>query len=185
MHLLGGTKTLDALQYDYAGKIIDLKEILYRAHQPEMKIYQDFGQGFSESNSYVIEVKEDFYGRRRFTLQVPQGVTALRIDPCEEPCQVNVNRMLGECGGSYELMLSHNGKGYEKSILYTTTDPQILLAGIVPGTNQIHVDMTVEYLKEETSYVWMRLLEKAEKCDRIEASKPYRIMKRLKKIFIK
>ena len=185
LHLLGGTKTMDALQYDYAGKIIDLKEILYRAHQPEMKIYQDFGQGFSESNSYVIEVKEDFYGRRRFTLQVPQGVTALRIDPCEEPCQVNVNRMQGECGGSYELILSHNGKGYEKSILYTTTDPQILLAGIVPGTNQIHVDMTVEYLKEETSYVWMRLLEKAEKCDRIEASKPYRIMKRLKKIFIK
>lgn len=185
LHLLGDTKTMDALQYEYAGKIIDLKEILYRAHQPEMKIYQDFGQGFSESNSYVLEVKEDFYGRRRFTLQVPQGVTALRLDPCEEPCQVNVNRILGECNGSYELSIGHNGKAYEKSILYTTTDPQILISGIVPGTGQIHVDVTVEYLKEETSFVWMKLLEKAEKCDRIEASKPYRLMKKVKNLLKK
>ena len=182
MHLLGDTKTMDALQHEYAGKIIDMKELLYRAHQPEMKIYQDFGQGFSEENSYVMEVKDDFYGRRRFVLNIPQGVTALRLDPCEEACQVTVNRILGECGGSYELALGHNGKGYEKSILYTTTDPQILISGIVPGTSQIHVDITVEHLKEETSYVWMKLLERCEKLDRIEASKPYILLKKVKNL---
>ena len=107
-------------------------------------------------------------------------MTAIRLDPCEEPCQVIVNRILGECAGSYELTLGHNGKGYEKSILYTTTDPQIFISGIVPGTSQIHIDITVEYLKEETSYVWMRLLEKAAKLDRIEASKPYRLTKKIK-----
>lgn len=185
LHLLGDTKTMAGLQHEYAGKIIDMKELLYRAHQSEMKIYQDFGQGFSEENSYILEAEEDFYGRRRFTLQVPQGVTALRLDPCEEPCQVTINRLLGECGGSYELSLGHNGKAYEKSILYTTTDPQILISGIVPGTGQIHVDMTVEYLKEETSFVWMKLLEKAEKCDRIEDSKPYRLMKKIKNLLKK
>lgn len=185
LHLLGDTKTMAALQYEHAGKIIDIKELLHRAYQPEMKVYQDFGQGFSEENSYVLEAEEDFYGRRRFTLQVPQGVTALRLDPCEESCQVTVNRILGECGGSYELTLGHNGKAYEKSILYTTTDPQILISGIVPGTGQIHVDMTVEYLKEETSFVWMKLLEKAEKCDRIEASKPYRLLKKIKNLLKK
>ena len=185
LHLLGDTETMAALQHNYAGKIIDMKELLYRAHQPEMKVYQDFGQGFSESTSYVLEAKEDFYGRRRFTLQVPQGVSALRLDPCEEPCQVTVNRILGECGGSYELTLGHNGRKYDQSILYTTTDPQILISGIVPGTGQIHVDITVEYLKEETSFVWMKLLEKAEKCDRIEASKPYRLMKKMKNLLKK
>ena len=185
LHLLGDTKTMDALQQNYAGKIIDMKELLYRAHQPEMKVYQDFGQGFSEENSYVLEVKDDFYGRRRFVLNIPQGVTALRLDPCEEPCQVTVNRILGECGGSYELALGHNGRKYDQSILYTTTDPQILINGIVPGTSQIHVDVTVEYLKEETSYVWMKLLEKSEKLDRIEASKPYRMMKKIKNLLKK
>ena len=182
VYLLGGTKTMAALQQEYAGKVIDVEEILHRAHRPEMKIYQDFGQGFSEDNSYVLEAEEDFYGRRRFTLSIPQGVTALRLDPCEEPCMVTVNRMLGECGGSYELILEHNGKAYEKSILYTTTDPQILITGIVPGTGQIHVDLTVEYLKEETGFLWMKLLSKAEKLDRIESSKPYRMLKKVKKI---
>ena len=185
LHLLGDTKTMAALQHEYAGKVIDLKEILYRAHQPEMKIYQDFGQGFSEENSYVLEAPEDFYGRRRFTLNLPMGVASVRLDPCEEPCQVTLNRVLGECNGSYELIIGHNGKKYDQSILYTTTDPQVLISGIVPGTSQIHVDMTVEYIKEETSYVWMKMLEKAEKCDRIEASKPYKMMKKIKNIFKK
>lgn len=185
LHLLGDTKTMAALQHEYAGKVIDLKEILYRAHQPEMKIYQDFGQGFSEENSYVLEAPEDFYGRRRFTLNLPMGVTSVRLDPCEEPCQVTVNRVLGECNGSYEIIIGHNGKKYDQSILYTTTDPQVLISGIVPGTSQIHVDMTVEYIKEETSYVWMKLLEKSEKLDRIEASKPYRLMKKIKKLLKK
>lgn len=181
LYLLGGTRTMAALQQEYAGKIIDFKEILHRAHRPEMKIYQDFGQGFSEDDSYVLEAEEDFYGRRRFTLTIPQGVSTLRLDPCEEPCQVTVNRILGECGGSYELSLSHNGKAYENSILYTTNDPQIIIGGIVPGTGQIHVDITVEYIKEETGYVWMKMLEKAEKCDRIESSKPYRLLRKLRR----
>lgn len=185
VYLLGGTKTMAALWQEYAGKTIDLEEILRRAHQPEMKVYQDFGQGFSETNSYLLEAEEDFYGRRRFVLTLPQGVTGLRIDPCEEPCQVTVNRILGECGGSYELNISHNGKAYEKSILYTTTDPQIVLSGIVPGTGQIRVDITVEYLKEETSFMWMKMLERAEKCDRIEASKPYKLMKKIKNLLKK
>ncbi len=179
-YLLGDTKTLEALQLEYAGKCIDLKEILHRAHQPQMKVYPDFGQGFSEENAYLIEAEEDFYGRRRFTLSVPQNAVAIRLDPCEEPCQVTFNRILGECAGSYELMVSHNGKSYDKSVLYTTNDPQLIFSGIVPGTGQIHVDLTVEYLKEETGYLWMKLLEKAEKLDRIEQSKPYRIMKKIK-----
>ncbi len=181
-HLLGDTKTMDALQQEYAGKVMDLKELLSRAHTLEMKVYQDFGQGFSEENAYVVEEAEDFYGRRRVTLTVPSGVTALRLDPCEEPCMVTVNRILGECGGSYELTLGHNGKSYENSILYTTSDPQLLISGIVPGTGQIHADITVEKLKEETGYVWMKLLQKAEKCDRIESSKPYRLLKKIKDI---
>lgn len=182
LHLLGDTKTMEALQQEYAGKVMDLKELLSRAHALEMKVYRDFGQGFSEENAYVVEEAEDFYGRRRVTLTVPSGVTALRLDPCEEPCMVTVNRILGECGGSYELTLGHNGKSYENSILYTTSDPQLLISGIVPGTGQIHVDITVEKLKEETGYVWMKLLQKAEKCDRIESSKPYRLLKKIKDI---
>ncbi len=184
-YLLGSTKTMAALWQEYAGKTMDLREILKRAHRPEMKIYEDFGQGFSEENSCVLEAEEDFYGRRRLTISLPQGVTAVRLDPCEEPCMVTVNRILGECSGSYELKMTHNGKAYEKSILYTTTDPQLIITGIVPGTGQLHVDLTVEYLKEETGYAWMKLLERAEKCDRIEASGPYRLMKKIKNLIKK
>lgn len=181
LYLLGGTKTREALEKEYGGKSIDVKEILRRAHQPEMKVYEDRGQGFCEKDSYELEAEEDFYGRRRFTLHLSPEVVALRLDPCEQPCMVTVNRILGECSGSYELTLTHNGKAYEKAILYSTTDPQIILNNIVPGTGEIHLDLTVEYLKEETVYGWMKLLERAEKYDRIEKSKPYRWLKKIKK----
>lgn len=180
LYLLGGTRTMDALSYEYAGKVMELKELLHRGHALEMKVYLDLGEGFSEENSYVTEPEEDFYGRRRLTLSLPQGVCALRLDPCEEPCMVTVNRILGECGGSYEVSLSHNGMDYEKSILYTTTDPQLVITGIVPGTSQLHVDVTVDFIKEETGYVWMKLLKRAEKCDRIEGSRFYRLLKKIK-----
>lgn len=181
LYLLGGTKTRAALEQEYGGKSINVKEILRRAHQQDMKVYEDRGQGFCEKDSYQLEAEEDFYGRRRFTLHLSQEVRALRLDPCEQPCMVTVNRIMGECSGSYELELTHNGKAYEKAILYTTTDPQIILTKIVPGTGEIHLDITVEYLKEETVYGWMKLLEKAEKYDRIEKSKPYRWLKKIKK----
>ena len=184
-YLLGDTKTMAALQQEYAGKVIDFQQILQKAHEPMMKVYPDEGQGFSEATAYVMEAEEDFFGRRRFRLTVSPNQTAMRLDPCEESCMVTVNRIMGECGGSYELSISHNGKAYEKSILFTTTDPQLVITGFVPGTSEIHVDLTVEYLKEETSYLWMKLLSKAEKCDRIESSKPYRWMKKIKKLIKK
>lgn len=181
-YLLQDTKTMEALWIEHSGKTILVEKLLERAHQPEMKIYEDYGQGFSEERSYLLEAEEDFYGRRRITVPVPSGVQAVRLDPCEEPCMVTLNRALGECSGSYELEVTHNGKSYEKSILYTTTDPQLLITGIVPGTSQLHLDLTVEYLKEETAYGWSKLLERAQKCDRIEASFAYRLMKKIKNL---
>lgn len=181
-YLLQDTKTMEALWIEHSGKTIDVDELLKRAHQSEMKIYEDYGQGFSEEHSYLLEAEEDFYGRRRLTLSLPLGITAVRLDPCEESCMVTLNRVLGECAGSYELSVTHNGKSYEKSILYTTTDPQLLITGIVPGTSQLHLDLTVEFLKEETAYGWSKLLERAQKCDRIEAWAPYRLMKKIKNL---
>ena len=59
LYLLGDTKTMDALQLEYAGKIINLKQVLQKAHQPEMKVYQDFGHGFSEETADSL-LQQDF-----------------------------------------------------------------------------------------------------------------------------
>lgn len=185
LFLLGGTETIEAYHQQHEGKTIVLSEILHKAHQPEMKIYFDYGNGFSEEHSQLLEVQEDFYGRRRWNVLLPSGVTAVRLDPCEEMCQVMVNRMEGECGGSYPLAYTHNGRAFGNSVVYTTKDPQLLIENIVSGSSEIHFDLTVEYLKEETAYTLMKILQKAEKCVRLEASFPYRILKKIKEMIKK
>lgn len=186
LYILGGTQTYAEYYMEHAGKTIRLLELLKKAHEPEMKVYFDCGEGFSEENSTVLEVEEDFYGRRRFDIPLAGNVTvAVRLDPCEEPCQLVLNRITGECNGAYEPVISHNGKEYDKSVLYTTHDPQLVISGIVPGSSALHLDITVEHIKEETAYTLMKLFNKAEKCERIEASAPYRLLKKIKGIFKK
>lgn len=182
LFILGDTQTFAQYYGEQAGKTIYLRELLHKAHRPEMKIYFDLGAGFSEENCRIVEAAEDFYGRRRFDIPLCAGVTAVRIDPCEEMCQLAIHRIAGECGGAYEPEYTHNGRAFENYVLYTTDDPQLVIGGIVPGSSVLHIDLTVEYVKEETAYALMKLLEKAEKCARIESSAPYRLLKKIKEI---
>ena len=60
---------------------------------------------------------------------------------------MKVRRLLGELNGTYPLEYTHNGRELEKEgILYTTTDPQIHISGIVPGTGRLCAELTVEEL---------------------------------------
>ena len=78
-----------------------------------------------------METEADKEGNVRLELLLPADIRGLRLDPAETPCLVKIKRILGELGGSYDPGWSHNGRELEQQgILYTTTDPQIVISGL-------------------------------------------------------
>lgn len=182
--LLDGTVTIGARYLETAGRTIELKDMLKTAAGNRMQIYTDTGSGFSETESYHVETEPDKQGTFRLELLLPKGTRAVRIDPAETACLVKVKRLLGELGGSYPLTCLHNGRELEdQGILYTTTDPQLIVSELVPGTDRLYAELTVEALYPDTAYACMNLLNRVRAAERIYGSLPFRFLKKMKRLF--
>ena len=148
-----------------------------------IQIYPDCGSGFSEGTSYWVETEADKEGNIRLELLLPAGTKALRLDPAETPCLVKVKRVLGELGGAYGLNWNHNGRELEQQgILYTTTDPQIVISGLVEGTGRLYAELTIQELYPDTAYACMHLLNRVRAAERLTNSTPFKFLKKLKNI---
>lgn len=184
--LLGNTKTIGQYYMQTAGRTIYLEEMLTRAKQNRLQLYFDKGEGFSEAESIFVEIEPDKRGIAHAELLLPEGVKALRIDPAQDCCLVKVKRLLGELGGTYSLAYEHNGRELEKQgILYTTTDPQIVIPQLVEGTRRIYAEFSIELLHSDTAYACMNLLNRVRSAERIYNNKLFKSLKKLKNFFRK
>ena len=180
--LLDGTRTIGARYLATAGRTITLEEMLKNVKKNRIQVYMDTGSGFSEAESLWIRTEPDKHGVIHLELLLPSGTRGLRLDPAECTCLVKVKRLLGELGGTYTLEYTHNGRELEEEgILYTTTDPQICITNLVPGTGRIYAELTVEELHPDTAYACMNLLNRVRSAERLYGSAPFRFLKRLKK----
>lgn len=180
--LLDGTATIDAQYLATAGRTVSLEEMLREVKKNRIQVYTDTGSGFSETESFWIETGPDKQGVVRLEILLPPGTAALRLDPAEGACLVKIRRLLGELGGTYPLEYTHNGRELEeRGILYTTTDPQISVDGIVPGTGRVYAELTVEEICPDTAYACMNLLNRVRSAERLYASAPFRFLKKLKR----
>ena len=130
-----------------------------------------------------METEADKEGNVRLELLLPADIRGLRLDPAEMPCLVKIKRILGELGGSYDPGWSHNGRELEQQgILYTTTDPQIVISGLVEGTGRLYVELTIQELYPDTAYACMHLLNRVRAAERLTNSMPFKFLKKLKNI---
>ena len=183
MWLLDGTVTIGARYLATAGRTIGLPEMTGRAEKDQIQVYVDTGSGFRESESFRLRTEPDKQGIVHLELLLPEGVRALRLDPAETPCLLKVRRLLGELGGSYPLAWVHNGRELEEQgILYTTTDPQITVPEVVPGTGRVYADFTVQELYPDTAYACMNLLNRVRAAERLYDTGVFRLMKKVRRL---
>ena len=181
--LLDGTRTVGAQYLATAGPAIALSDMLKEVKKNRIQVYLNTGNGLSEAESFWIGTRPDKLGIVHLEILLPPGVQALRLDPAECTCLVKVRRLLGELNGTYPLEYTHNGRELEKEgILYTTTDPQIHISGIVPGTGRLCAELTVEELYPDTAYACMNLLNRVRSAERLYGSAPFRFLKKLRRI---
>ncbi len=182
--LLQGTVTIGAQYLATAGRTITLEQMLRDVKKHRVQVYLDKGEGFSEADSYWMDVEPDKRGMIHMELALPEGTKGLRIDPAENTCLIKVRRFLGELNGSYPLEYLHNGRELEEEgILYTTPDPNITVTNLVYGTARVYLEMTVQELCPDTAYACMNLLNRVRAAERLYQTGAFRVLKKVKKLF--
>lgn len=116
------------------------KEALLRALElstadNRMQVYLDSGSGFSEANSYFVEHALTNHSEATLTLKVSVGMKALRIDPCEEPCIVQIKKVWwNEKEVFIDNKITSNGakgksgKNSYAERIFATTDPNFTIS---------------------------------------------------------
>ncbi len=95
--ITGSQASLDSLCEEHGGDVYT-REALVRSLELSTKdhrvqIYQDSGNGFQEAQSYFVEHALTCHDEMELTLKISTGMKAVRIDPCEEPCLVQIKKL--------------------------------------------------------------------------------------------
>ncbi len=116
-----------------------------------VQIYEDFGEGFSEDNSYFV--KSAFQNEQDIEMEVlvNGNVKVLRIDPCMDSCVVTIEEMTfnGKAVPLADKKIFYaNGKLLKPGpgAVFPTTDPNLYIKVSdldMKGENILYVKMTV------------------------------------------
>lgn len=115
----------------------------------EPQIYLDFGKGFRRQNSYYASQTVEGCGSMEIRIGVTPNMRAVRVDPANVPCIVQIREAV--CGGKEEYIpfYSVNGRQLaEGIILYNTIDSQIIFSGLADGTTFIRLKLQISELGE-------------------------------------
>ncbi len=132
-----------------------MEKYLQKILDERIQIYLDYGQGFSEENSYYMP--DIYVDEHVIEAEIPfdGNVTALRIDPADKYCVVKVKELLlnGEVVPFTAKSIFTNGAALKKdTFVFATNDPNItVMVSQLPmqGENIISVKMELAPLSEE------------------------------------
>ncbi len=137
--ITGSGEALGTLCEKYGGDVYT-KDALLRALEisttdHRAQIYEDSGKGFREEQSYFVEHVLTHHDEMELTLKVAIGMKALRVDPCEEPCLVQIKRLWWNGEEQYlDKQIEANGikgKGGKNSYpeyIFATKDPNFTIS---------------------------------------------------------
>ncbi len=95
--ITGSQPSLDSLCAEHGGAVytgeVMLRALEISTEDHRVQIYEDSGKGFCEEQSYYVEHALTHHEEMLLTLDVATGMKALRIDPCEEPCLIQIKRL--------------------------------------------------------------------------------------------
>ncbi|MBQ8247878.1 MAG: class I SAM-dependent methyltransferase [Lachnospiraceae bacterium] len=128
-----------------------------------IQIYEDYGKGFSEAQSYRTHNIRRVGNIYEFDIKLNQDLTNIRIDPCDRPCIVTVESVLfGDenitgilAGRGRNGFRAHNGiRLSDISFFFPDCDPhfQWKVAEYAKKENAfLRVKLKMEYLSQETA----------------------------------
>ena len=152
-------------------------------------IYFDMGEGFSERNAMPL-LPVMCGDLCKVDIPIPKGCMQLRVDPLEGAlCVMQMLSLTDETGADLWSMATPNAPVLDRDVYFLDTkDPWWVIP--VQGKERMHALYTIrrlesdgiDYYRQEQEKKRM-LLEKAARCERIEASVLWKSIQPLKKLY--
>ena len=152
-----------------------IEEESRRRRMQTVEVYFDDGSGFRAENSRQYRAASG--GSAQFSIEIPFGTKALRIDPCSERCVVRVIR-LEQAGKA--LTCQTNGMRLENGdYVFDTEDPQIIIPQLSSGTAEVKTIFFTEPLK---GIVRDAVLAQEGRIHRMEHTRVWRLYRKVKRL---
>ena len=148
--------------YPVMGKrALPLEDLLEGTDRRRVQIYLDYGEGFSEQNSYFIET---YYKEKlQYRVTVPELAAGIWIDPALSACILSELELSWTESG---LPVQYRTTGFsleENCFLFDNSDPKIIIEEIPQGRGEIQVSYQISILEQETAKLLMGKLNPPER----------------------
>ncbi len=158
-YVQGERLALSELRHRIGNPAFSMDYIVQRigAGAPDVQIYRNVGEGYSEENSYFIEQYTRNGQEVEFSIPIDKDLVGLRIDPAMQPCYVSVVsvQMDGKDVLSEISTRKHNGIWLKNNrFVFATTDPHFewKVKGLTDKTDaELIVRLKLEYVSLEVA----------------------------------
>lgn len=158
--VLHENEALSTVRHNIGKGVYDLKYLTDRVAALDIKfrIYEDFGDGFKEENSYFVSDIKKHGPNMLVRIPVKEEIRSLRVDPGDMPCRFYVNHIFLNDEEVTEKMIGINKNGcmdiracvqVNNTFTFKKEDPHFKLplkgVGAKPG-DVLKLDCRVEYI---------------------------------------
>ena len=134
-------------------------------NKTSIQVFYDYGNGFSEVDSYRFYPSCDNSGNVQFEINITPRVKSVRIDPCNVSSIANIISISGFNEKYYNIEYATNGINISDNlILYDHNDPQIILNNIKDKTTKIQLNLCIQNLSKYLIIEMCKSLDKKDRC---------------------
>lgn len=161
-YVKGKSHPMRELYQEIGKETVDVQTVINRMYN-SIRLYRDYGDGYSEDKTSVYTKLCDANGKYLFRLEVEEGVKKYRIDPCEHGCTLKIESL--KANGRLGIPFETNGTIVDEDVYIFADDPWIEIQ--TEGT--IIKDICFEYsLEKDVPDYYQQVVEKLEKADENE-----------------
>lgn len=178
-YVLGGLVKLNDLHGKTTEPNVEIQQLIQ--HQKtnsvnnSIQIFYDYGQGFSEKNSYKIYPLFNDDDKVVLDIHIKPNIKQVRIDPCNSYSLINIDNVVEYNNIKYsDAEYYTNGiQLNNKSLLFANDDPQIIVTNLNPETNKIELAFEIQIISKKFAVELCKFIEDKEEkiVEKLEESK--------------
>lgn len=143
---------LNEIYQNIGGRVVTLEDILVKnfneENRNEIQIFNDYGDGYSEENSYYIY--SSFKHSIEFEIDLDENIKAIRFDPGRESCIVKIMKVIGEGAFFSDLSILSNGvEAGDGYYFFSTDDPQFYIQNWNADIKKIKLEVEIQEIKNQ------------------------------------